>query len=80
MRLGRDVGGGEARLPRMGSRLVLVDAEWLVSDLSLEEVSALMRAGDLIPAQRTGKRLVVNPAHVVFVEDWTIPPPPPAKD
>lgn len=56
----------------MGSRLVLADAEWLVSDLSLDEVAALMRDGDLIPARRAGKRLVVNPDHIVFVEDWTI--------
>jgi len=58
----------------MGSRLVLIDAEWLVSDLSLDEVAELMRAGDLIPARRTGKRIVVNPAHVVFVEDWATTP------
>ncbi len=62
----------------MGSRLVLADAEWLVSDLSLDEVAALMRAGDLIPARRTGKRIVVNPEHIVFVEDWTIKEEPPA--
>ena len=54
----------------MGARIVLADAEWLLSDSSFDELAALMRAGDILPAQRQGKRILVNPAHVVTIEEW----------
>jgi hypothetical protein len=61
-------------LPAMGARIVLSDAEWLLSESSFDELAELMRAGDLLPAQRTGKRILVNPAHVVALEDWPAAP------
>lgn len=54
----------------MGARLVFADAEWITSDLPLAEVAALMEAGRLVPALRNGKRVLVNPAHVVSAEEW----------
>ncbi len=59
----------------MGTRLVFADMEWIASDLELDEVIVLIEAGRLVPAQRAGKRVVVNPAHVVSAEEWD----PPAK-
>lgn len=59
----------------MGTRLIFTDAEWITSDLPVDEVAALMEAGRLIPAQRAGKRLYINPAHVVSAEEWAPPAP-----
>ena len=59
----------------MGTRLIFVDAEWITSELPVQEVAELMEAGRLIPAQRAGKRVFVNPAHVVSAEEWTPPAP-----
>ncbi len=56
-----------------GTRLVFADGEWVVSDLPLRDVEALLAAGHLVPARRQGKRLVVNPAHVVYAEEWALP-------
>jgi hypothetical protein len=58
----------------MPARLVFADGEWLASDLDLPEVEELLAAGRLIPARRKDKRLVVNPAHVVYAEEWEGPP------
>jgi len=54
----------------MATRLVLPDGEWLASDLDLDEVERLLGEGRLIAADRKGKRIVVNPAHVVYAEEW----------
>lgn len=54
----------------MGTRLVLPDGEWLASDLALEEVERLLREGRVIAADRKGRRIAVNPAHVVYAEEW----------
>lgn len=54
----------------MGTRLVFTDAEWIVSELELHEVAELMEAGRLVPAKRAGKRVLINPAHVVAAEEW----------
>jgi hypothetical protein len=60
----------------MGTRLVFADMEWIASDLELDEVAALIEDGRLVPARRAGKRVLVNPAHVLSAEEWT---PPAAK-
>lgn len=57
----------------MGTRLVFADGEWVASDLSLGEVERRMAEGRTIDADRKGKRVVVNPAHVVYAEDWDRP-------
>jgi len=64
----------------MGARIVFADAEWLLSESSFEELATLLRAGDLLPAQRNGKQILVNPAHVLAIEEWpaTTPPAAPA--
>ncbi len=54
----------------MGSRLVFVDGEWITSDLELDQVAERMEAGRLVPAQRMGKLVLVNPVHIVSAEDW----------
>lgn len=59
----------------MGTRLIFTDAEWILSDLDVEEVAELMEAGRVIPAKRAAKRVFVNPAHVVSAEEWTPPAP-----
>jgi len=59
----------------MGTRLVFADGEWLASDLGLQDVERLMADGHVIAADRKGKRIVVNPAHVVYAEEWERPPP-----
>ena len=33
-----------------------------------------MSEGHVIPASRKGKRIVVNPDHVVYAEQWDHPP------
>ncbi len=58
----------------MGTRLVFADQEWVTSELELDEVEGLMNHGRLVPAQRKGKRLLVNPVHVAYAEEWTLPP------
>jgi len=60
----------------MAARIVFADAEWLLSDSSFAELAALLRAGDLLPAQRNGKQILVNPAHVLAIEEWPAAPPP----
>ncbi len=60
----------------MGTRLVFADGEWIASDLELEAVERLMTEGRVIAADRMGKRVVINPAHVVYAEDWDRPAPP----
>ncbi|CAB4939999.1 unannotated protein [freshwater metagenome] len=57
----------------MGSRLVFVDGEWLASDLPIEEVAARLGEGRVIDADRKGKRIAVNPAHVIYAEEWDRP-------
>lgn len=57
----------------MGTRLVFTDMEWIASDLDLDEVIVLMEDGKLVPARRAGKRVVVNPAHIVSAEEWGQP-------
>ena len=32
-----------------------------------------MAEGRVIPASRKGKRIVINPAHVVYAEQWDHP-------
>jgi hypothetical protein len=59
----------------MGTRLVFADGEWLASDLDLQEVERLMAEDRMIAADRKGKRIVVNPAHVVYAEEWDRPAP-----
>lgn len=54
----------------MGTRLVLPDGEWLASDLALAEVERLLREGRVIAAHRKGKRIAVNPAYVIYAEEW----------
>jgi hypothetical protein len=54
----------------MGTRLVLPDGEWLASDLELDEVERLLREGRVVAADRNGKRIAVNPAHIVYAEEW----------
>jgi hypothetical protein len=61
--------------PMTGTRLVFADGEWLTSELPLDEVAAFIEAGRLIPAQRSGKRVLVNAAHVVSAEEWATPVP-----
>ena len=58
-----------------GTRLVFSDGEWLTSELALDEVASFMEAARLIPALRNGKRVLVNPAHVVSAEEWATPVP-----
>ncbi|HVP03376.1 MAG TPA: hypothetical protein VMT10_12470 [Solirubrobacteraceae bacterium] len=74
MTSGSDTATG-AGTPPTGSRVVFADGEWMTSELSLEEVAAFMEAGRLIPAQRNGKRVLVNPAHVLSAEEWATPLP-----
>ncbi len=57
----------------MGTRLVFEDGEWIASELELEDVELRMIEGHVIPASRKGKRIVVNPAHVVYAEQWDHP-------
>ncbi|HEY5142630.1 MAG TPA: hypothetical protein VII98_03935 [Solirubrobacteraceae bacterium] len=61
-----------------GTRLVFSDGEWLTSELPLDEVASFMEAARLIPALRNGKRVLVNPAHVVSAEEWATPATAPA--
>lgn len=61
----------------MGTRLVFADGEWVASDLDLDEVERRMVESRMIGADRKGKRIVVNPAHVVYAEDWDRPVPAP---
>ena len=57
----------------MGTRLVFADGEWIASDLDLTDVERLMADGLVIAADRKGKRIAVNPAHVVYAEEWDRP-------
>ncbi|CAB4882558.1 unannotated protein [freshwater metagenome] len=57
----------------MGSRLVFPDGEWIASDLEIEEVARRMASGAVIDADRKGKRVAVNPAHVAYAEEWDRP-------
>jgi len=57
----------------MGTRLVFSDGEWIASELELEDVELRMAEGRVIPASRKGKRIVVNPDHVVYAEQWDHP-------
>ena len=57
----------------MGTRLVFDDGEWIASDLDLDDVELRIGEGRVIPADRKGKRVVVNPAHVVYAEEWDRP-------
>ena len=59
----------------MGTRLVFADGEWLASELDLREVERLMAEDRMIAAERKGKQIVVNPAHVVYAEEWDRPQP-----
>ncbi len=52
------------------TRLVFADGEWLVSDLRLDEVEALLEAHRVIPAARQGRRVIVNPVHILYAEAW----------
>lgn len=54
---------------------MFADGEWIASDLDLDEVERRMVAGELVAADRKGRRVVVNPAHVVYAEDWDRPAP-----
>ena len=58
----------------MGTRLVFSDGEWIASELELEDVELRMVERRVIPASRKGKRIVVNPDHVVYAEQWDHPP------
>ena len=57
----------------MGTRLVFSDGEWIASELELEDVELRMVERRVIPASRKGKRIVVNPDHVVYAEQWDHP-------
>ncbi len=57
----------------MGTRLVFSDGEWIASELELADVELRMSEGHVIPASRKGKRIVVNPDHVVYAEQWDHP-------
>lgn len=61
----------------MGTRLVFADGEWIASDLELAEVERRLAGADVIPADRKGRRVVVNSAHVVYAEEWERPAPAP---
>lgn len=52
------------------TRLVFADGEWLVSDLPMDEVEVLLETRRVIPASRQGRRVIVNPAHVLYAETW----------
>ena len=57
----------------MGTRLVFSDGEWIASELELPDVELRMSERRVIPASRKGKRIVVNPDHVVYAEQWDHP-------